>query len=68
MGNATANPWDDNKNHTLKLWLIKNQSLVEFVNNTSEPLRFSNKVPIGILDLRSLGYLKMNYEDIVSKL
>ena len=59
---------DGNKNHTLKLWLIKNQSLVEFVNNTSGPVSFSGKVLIGILDLRSLGYFKVNYEDIVSKL
>ena len=42
--------------------------MVEFVNNTSEPVRFSVKIPIGILDLRSLGYFNMNYEDIVSKL
>ena len=43
-GKAIANLWDDNKNHTLKLWLIKNQRLVEFVNNASEHVRFSNKV------------------------
>ena len=42
--------------------------MVEFVNNTSEPVRFPSKVPIGILDLRSLGYFNVNYEDIVSKL
>ena len=48
-GKAITKLWDDNKNHTLKLWLMKNQSLVEFVNNTSEPVRFSDKVPIGIL-------------------
>ena len=52
----------------LKLWLIRNQSLVQFINNTSEPVRFSSKVPLGILDLRSLGYFKLNYENIVSKL
>ena len=67
-GKDIAKLWDDNKNHTIKLWLIKNQSFVEFINNTSEPVRLSNKVPIGILDLRSLGYFKVNYEDIVSKL
>ena len=67
-GKAIAKPLDDNKNQTLKLWLIKNQSLVEFVNNTSEPVRFPDKVPIGILDLRSLGYFNLNYGDIVSKL
>ena len=42
--------------------------MVEFINSTSEPVRFSNMVPIGILDLRSLGYFKVSYEDIVSKL
>ena len=67
-GKAIAKLWDDNRNHTLKLWLIKDQSLVEFINNTSEPVRFSNKVPIGTLDLRSLDYFTVNYQDIVSKL
>ena len=33
-GKAITKLWDDAKNHTLKLWLIKNQSLVEFVNKT----------------------------------
>ena len=41
---------------------------VKFINNTSEPVRFSNKVPIVILDLRPLDYFKVNYEDIVSTL
>ena len=65
-GKAIAKLWD--KNNILKLWLIRNQSLVAFVNNTSDPVRFSNKVLIGILDLRSLGYCNANFEDIVSKL
>ena len=68
MGEAVAKLWDDNKNHILKLWLIKNQSLAECINNTSEPVRFSNQVPIGILNLRSLGYFKVNNEDTISKL
>ena len=42
------------KESTLKLWLINNQSVVEFINNTSDPARFSNKVSIYILDLRSI--------------
>ena len=42
-GKAIAKLWDGNKNHTLNVWLIKNQSLVEFVNNTSEPVNFSDK-------------------------
>ena len=53
-GKTIAKLWDDNKNYTFKLWLIKNQSLVEFINNISDPVRLSIKVPIGILDLRSL--------------
>ena len=67
-GKAITKLWNDNQNHTLILWLIKNHSLVGFVNNTSEPVRFSVKVSIGILDLRSLGYFNVKCEDIVSKL
>ena len=51
-GKTIAKLCDDNKNHTLKSLLIKNQSLVEFVSNTSMPVRFCNKGHIGILDLR----------------
>ena len=42
-GKVIAKLWDDKKNYTLKLQLVKNQSLVEFINNTSEPVWFSNK-------------------------
>ena len=53
-GKAITKLWDDIKNHTIKLWLMKNQSSVEFVNNTSEPVRFSDKVPIGMLSMSTM--------------
>ena len=44
-GKAFAKLWDDNRNHSLKFWLIKNQSLVDFLNNTSEPVRLEPDDP-----------------------
>ena len=38
------------------------------MNNTSEEVTFLPKTVIGILDLRSLGYFKVNSEDLVRRM
>ena len=48
---------------TLKVRLKNNHSIVEFVKNTSEEVTFLPKAVIGILDLRFLGYFRVNHED-----
>ena len=48
----------------LKIRIKNNHGIVEFVNSTEE-VTFLPKTVIGILDLRSLGYFKLNYEDLV---
>ena len=53
---------------TLKIRLKNNHGIVEFVNNTSEEVIFLPKTVIGILDLRSLGYFKVNCEDLVRRM
>ena len=37
------------------------------MNNTSDEVTFLPKIVIGILDLRSLGYIKVNCEDLVRR-
>ena len=53
---------------TVKIRLKNNHGMVEFVNNTSEEVTFLPKTDIGILDLRSLGYFKVNYEDFLRRM
>ena len=43
----------------LKLKFIRNKSTLDITNNTREILIFDGKTMIGILDLRSLGYYKI---------
>ena len=49
------------------LRLIHNQGLVEFQNNSPNPALFNPKTPVGVLDLRSLGYFKVTYKDLVAR-
>ena len=43
----------------LKLKFIRNKAMLDITNNTRETVIFDKKTPIGILDLRSLGYYKI---------
>ena len=43
----------------LKLKFIRNKAMLDITNNTREMIIFDKKTPIGILDLRSLGYYKI---------
>ena len=63
-GMAIAELWGpDGEISTVKIRLKSNHGIVEFANNTSEEVMFLPKTFIGILDLRCLGYFKVNYED-----
>ena len=46
----------------LKLKFIRNKATLDITNNTREIIIFDKKTTIGILDLRSLGYYKINRE------
>ena len=66
---AIAKLWgQDGEISTLKIRLKNNHGIVEFVNNTSEELTFLPKTVIEILDLRSVGYFKVNYEGLVRRM
>ena len=57
----------DGEISTLKIRLKNNHSIVEFVNITSDEVTFWPKTVKGSLDLRSLGYFKVNYENFVRR-
>ena len=68
-GMAVEKFWDqDGVINTLKATLRSSQGAVEFINNTSQEVKIFKKDMIGILDLRLLGYFKVNYKDLVKKL
>ena len=67
-GMVVDNFWDpDGVISTLKVRIRSNQRVAEFINNPSQGVKILKKDMIGILDLKSLGYFKVNYEDIVRK-
>ena len=52
--------------HTLKIKLRDNQSVVEFSNHGSDTARLRTSSPVGVLDLRSLGYFKVAYQRLLN--
>ena len=48
------------KAFTLKLKIENNQGCVQFINKGQEKIKLGKDKAIGILDLRSVGYLKVN--------
>ena len=63
---TVAKFWDPDG--VIKVRIRSNQGIVEFINYTSQEVKFFKESIIGTLDLRSLGYFIVNYEDLVRKL
>ena len=61
-GMAIIKVLDINKHVTsmIKLKFIRNKATLKITNNTSETVTFDRSNMIGILDLRSLGFIKSN--------
>ncbi len=53
---------------TLKLKLARNHGLVNCYNKSTEILSLKTNKPLGVIDLRSVGYFKVNYGDLLRKL
>ena len=53
-------------NHTLKLRIENNKGVVKFENNGLSETKFNTFTPIGILDLRSLGYFRVTYQRLLT--
>ena len=66
---AVAKFWDpDGVISTIKVRIRSNQGIVEFINNKIQEVKFIKENIICILVMRSLGYFKVIYEDLVRKL
>ena len=50
---------------TLKVRIENNQGVVEFENRDNEIQKLRRDKEIGLLDLRSIGYFKLNYQGMV---
>ena len=50
---------------TLKVRIENNQGVVEFENRDNEIQKLRRDKEIGLLDLRSIGYFKLNYQRMV---
>ena len=51
----------------LKVKFMRNASILDMMNSSSEILIFNPKQALGILDLRSLGYYKIKLQQNLSK-
>ena len=51
---------------TMKLKIENNQGCVQFINKGQEKIKLRKDKAIGILDLRSVGYFKVNYQKMTT--
>ena len=51
---------------TMKIRIENNQGCVQFVNKGHETIKLREHKAIGILDLRSVGYFKVNYQKLIT--
>ena len=53
---------------TILLRLVNTHGVVKYKNTSGKPVEISPSSPVGVIDLRSLGYFKVKYKDLVSHL
>ena len=53
---------------TVMLRLINTHGIVKYKNTSTKPVEINPDSPVGVMDLRSLGYFKVKYKDLVSHL
>ena len=53
---------------TILLRLVNTHGVVKYQNTSSTAVVLDPSIPVGILDLRSLGYFKVRYKDLVARL
>ena len=50
----------------MKLKIENNQGCVQFINKGQETVKLRADKAIGILDLRSVGFFKVNYQKMIT--
>ena len=51
---------------TMKLKIENNQGCVQFINKGQDKVKLRKDKAIGVLDLRSVGYFKVNYQKMIT--
>ena len=67
-GTSVAKFFCGDKVDTILLRLVNTHRVVKYHNSSSQAIVLDPSIPVGILDLRSLGYFKVHYKDLVARL
>ena len=67
-GTGVAKFFCGDKVDTILLRLVNTHGVVKYKNTSGKPVEISPSSPVGVIDLRSLGYFKVKYKDLVSHL
>ena len=65
-GRIMTKPFGSEKVFTMKLKIENNQGCVQFINKGQDIVKLRKDKAIGILDLRSVGYFKVNYQKMIT--
>ena len=65
-GMICAKVFSRNVLNTLRIKIQDNQGVVEFVNHQDEIIHLRKEKAVGILDLRSVGYFKVDYQKMAN--
>ena len=65
-GTGVAKFFCGDKVDTILLRLVNTHGVVKYKNTSGRPVQISQSSPVGVIDLRSLGYFKVKYKDLVS--
>ena len=65
-GRAIAKFFACDKIFTFRMWFKHNKTVVEFNNKGKKLAELRKDRPIGVLDLRSIGYYKVNYQRLIA--
>ena len=67
-GTGIAKFFCGDKVDTISLRLVNTHGVVKYKNTSGRSVEISPSSPMGVIDLRSLGYVKVKYKDLVSRL
>ena len=65
-GRIMTKMFGSEKAFMMKIRIENNQGCVQFVNKGHETIKLRENKVIGILDLRSVGYFKVNYQKLIT--
>ena len=65
-GRIMTKLFGNEKVFTMKLRIENNQGCVQFINKGKDIAKLRKDKAIGVLDLRSVGYFKVNYQKIIT--